>query len=775
MAPAYRQHSSHWGAFAARHRDGVTDIRPFPADPDPSPLLRNLPAALSSDCRVKRPAVRIGWLERGPGPNERRGRDGYVEVSWSEALDLVSRELGRVYKDFGPSAVFGGSYGWSSAGRFHHAQSQIHRFLNMLGGYTRSVNNYSAGAAMVIIPHVFGDYDRFERRSVTWRAVAEHSELVVAFGGMALKNSMVNGGGNSHHVVRGSIGKAARRGARFVNVSPLSDDMPAEAQSRWIAVIPGTDVALMLGLAHTLVEEGLHDTSFLQACTTGYARFERYLLGETDGVAKTAEWAAPICGIPAQEIRSLAREMAASRTLVTVSHSMQRAEHGEQPVWMAITLACMLGQIGLDGGGFAYSLGALGNIGKDALAVSLPTFSQGTNACPDFIPVARIADMLLSPGMKYPFNGRGMTFPDIRLIYWAGGNPFHHHQDLNRLRKAFGRPETVIVHETGWTASARHADIVLPATVTMERDDIGASAFDPFMFAMHRIAEPAGEARDDYWIFSELSARLGTERAFTEGRTVRGWLEHLYEKTRADLERMGLPAPAFGEFWEAGQIELPVLPDNGGPARLFRDDPITNRLKTPSGKIEIFSETIASFEYADCVGHPAWYQPVEGHGSPAMRRFPLHLVANQPATRLHSQLDYGDLSRESKIGGREPARLHPETASARGIADGAIVKIFNDRGHCLAGVRLSSDVMPGVIQLSTGAWFDPEDPEADWTGCVHGNPNILTRDAGTSSLAQGCTGQLSCVEIEPFHGDLPAVMALEPPPFLPRSAKNFLR
>lgn len=769
MTPPFRQHSSHWGAFEARKHDGRIEIKPLASDPDPSPLLRNLPDALSSKCRILRPAVRKGWLENGPGADRRRGRDGYVEVSWDEALGLVSGELKRVYGDFGPSAVFGGSYGWSSAGRFHHAQSQIHRFLNVLGGYTRSVNNYSAGAAMVIIPHVFGDYDRFERRSVTWEPVASHSELVVSFGGMALKNSMVNGGGNSHHIVRGSIAKAAGRGVRFVNISPIRDDMPDEAKGEWIAMTPGTDVAFMLGLASTLEEEDLLDRAFLDKYTEGYPVFARYLRGETDGVAKTADWAASICNIAADEIRNLARDMARKRTLITVSHSMQRAEHGEQPVWMAITLACMLGHIGLDGGGFAYSLGALGNIGKDALAVPLPTLSQGKNACPEFIPVARISDMLLHPGMRYPYNGRDMTFPDIRLVYWAGGNPFHHHQDLNRLRRAFAQPETVIVHETGWTSSARHADIVLPATVTMERDDIGASAFDPFMFAMQSISAPIGEARDDYWIFSELSRRLGKEEAFTEGRSVTQWLEYLYETTRVALEQSGYEAPDFEAFWRAGQLQLPIQPDLGGPARLFRDDPEANRLKTPSGKIEIFSETISAFGYDDCIGHPAWYPPAEGHGSDVMRRYPLHLVANQPSTRLHSQLDYGTLSRESKVNDREPARMNPETAAKRGIADGDVVKIFNDRGFCLAGIRLSAQVMPGVVQLSTGAWFDPADAEDEQTGCVHGNPNIVTRDIGTSSLSSGCTGQLSAVEVERFEGELPPVQALDPPVFLPRA------
>lgn len=753
MIDRHVPHSSHWGAFRARMEDGRLRITPHPADPDPSPLLRNLPAAVSHPVRIARPAFRRGWLERGPGPDDRRGRDEYVEMDWPEALDRVAWELRRVYADHGAKAVFGGSYGWSSAGRFHHAQSQIHRFLNVLGGYVRSVNNYSAGAAMVIIPHVLGSYDSFERRSVSWRSVAEHTELVVAFGGMAIKNAMVNGGGNSRHIVRGAIDAAARRGAKFVHVSPLRDDMPAEAASEWMAIVPGTDTALMLAIAHTLASEALHDTVFLEKYTTGYRRFEAYLMGREDGAPKSADWAEPICGIAADRIRHLARAMARARTVVTVSHSLQRAEHGEQPVWMGIVLAAMLGQIGQSGGGFSYSLGALGNIGKDALAVPLPTLSQGSNGVDAFIPVARIADMLLNPGGSCPYNGRTLTYPDIRLVYWAGGNPFHHHQDLNNLRRAFARPETIVVHETAWTATARHADIVLPVTVTMEREDIGASSFDPLMIAMHRLVAPFGAARNDYEIFCDLAARLDVAPAFTEGRSARQWLEAMYATTEKALRQAGHTAPTFEAFWNAGELELPTLPDDGGPARAFREEPSRHKLKTPSGKIEIYSETIAGFGYADCAGHPKWFPPVEGHGSAAMERYPLHLIANQPATRLHSQLDFGALSQESKVAGREPVRIHPLDAARRGIAEGAVVRLYNDRGYCLAGAVLSESVRPGVLQLATGAWFEPVDPEARITGCMHGNPNILTRDAGTSSLAQGSTGQLTCVEIESFHGE----------------------
>ncbi len=225
----------------------------------------------------------------------------------------------------------------------------------------------------------------------------------------------------------------------------------------------------------------------------------------------------------------------------------------------------------------------------------------------------------------------------------------------------------------------------------------------------------------------------------------------------------GLDAPDFAQFWKEGELVLPILPWDGGIVRAFRHDPVGAPLPTPSGRIEITSATIAGFGYADCPSHPTWLPPTDGAGSPAAGRFPLQLVANQPATRLHSQLDFGATSQAAKIGGREPVRLHPRDAAARGVADGDIVRLWNYRGACLAGAMLSEALCPGVVQLSTGAWYDPDDPAADNPLCVHGNPNVLTRDLGTSPLAQGCTGQLCLVEIERYDGPVPPVKAYDPP------------
>jgi len=756
----WRPHSAHWGTFSARWADGRLAVRPHPADPDPNSILDNFTTALRHKARIAHPMVRRGWLEHGPGQTDRRGRDTFVAVSWDRALDLLTAELARVRDALGPGAIFGGSYGWASAGRFHHAQSQMHRFLNtVLGGYVRSVNTYSAGASSVILPHILGSLDAVSRHGVTWDQIAAHSEVVVAFGGMALKNSAIAAGGVSRHIDRGAMRAARQRGARFVLISPLRDDLPEEARADWLPVVPNTDTALMLGLAHTLVAENLHDQAFLERFCVGYPVFEDYLLGRSDGQPKDAAWAAAICGIPTNEIIALARGMAGRRTLIVVAHALQRAEHGEQPVWMAAVLAAMLGQIGLPGGGYAYALGTMGHYGRREVAVPLPTLPQGQNAVRHFIPVARIADMLLHPGTWFDYNGQRLTYPDIRLIYWTGGNPFHHHQDLNRLRRAFARVETLVVHETTWTATARHADIVLPCTMTLERNDIGASSADELMIAMHRVAPPFAEARDDYAIFAALSERLGRGEAFTEGRDADGWLRHLYGRTQEALAKSGHDAPDFDTFWQRGELELPMQPDDGGIVAAFRRDPEAHPLPTPSGKIEIASATIAGFGYNDCPGHPVWLPPTDIPDA----RHSLRLTANQPARRLHGQLDFGEHSQAGKHRGREVARLHPSDAASRGIAEGDIIRLFNDRGACLAAAVLTEDVSPGTVHLPTGAWYDPADPDEDAPLCVHGNPNVLTRDAGTSRLAQGCTGQLTAMEVERFSGNLPPIRAYEPP------------
>jgi biotin/methionine sulfoxide reductase len=278
-----------------------------------------------------------------------------------------------------------------------------------------------------------------------------------------------------------------------------------------------------------------------------------------------------------------------------------------------------------------------------------------------------------------------------------------------------------------------------------------------------------GEARDDYEAFAELSKRLGAWDEFTEGRSAREWVEHIYERFRSRVAERDVVVPPFDEFWEAGETRLPSNSDDHSLFDRFRDDPVGRKVPTPSGRIELFSSTIDAFGYDDCPGHPVWLEPDEWLGSERAVRFPLHLIANQPTPRLHGQLDAGGHSQASKVAGREPIRIHPDDALARGISDGDVVRVYTDRGSCLAGTIVTDEVRPRVVNLSTGAWFDPVDPTLPDSVCAHGNPNVLTTDRGTSRLAQGSTGQHVLVEVERFEGELPPVRAHEPPRFAARS------
>src|SRR6185295_9295547 len=587
--------------------------------------------------RIARPAMRDGWREKRP----RTGSDKFHEVSWDEALDIVAGELRRVRESYGDKAIMGGSYGWSSAGRVHHARTLARRFLFLGGGCVDQVGNYSFGAAFFLMPRIIGSLGPVTGRVTDWPSIIQHGKLIIAFGGLALKNAQVTSGGSGVHTLEHWLRQAKAAGIEFVSISPVKSDAPAFLDARWIPIRPNTDTAMMLAMAHTLLTEGLYDEAFMQRCCHGFETFRRYLLGEDGGTARSADWAATITGVPADTIRALARQAAAVRSLITVSWSLQRAHHGEQPFWATVALASMLGGVGLPGGGFAFGHGSANGVGVPRLQVPAPEIPLPANPAKTAIPVARIADMLLHPGETYEFNGRKETYPDVRLIYWAGGNPFHHHQDLNRLRRAWQKPETIVVHESWWNPTARHADIVLPATTPLERNDVGGSSRDPFVFAMHRAIDPLHEARNDFDIFRALAQRLGYEQTFTEGRDEMGWVQWVYDTMRAQAEKQGVPLPGFQQFWAEGFVELPPPEKDFVLYEEFRRDPEGHPLNTPSRRIEISSDAIAGFNYDDCPAHPAWFAPAEWLGSKAAERWPIHLVTHQPAARLHSQMDPG--------------------------------------------------------------------------------------------------------------------------------------
>jgi biotin/methionine sulfoxide reductase len=765
-------HCAHWGPFTALVEDGrVVGAEPWEGDPAPSHMLAAIPDLMDPAVRIDRPYVREGWLkaraagkhlkaDADPAGDHRRdrGSDRFVAVDWETVLGLASDEIRRVIDLHGNDAIFAGSYGWTSAGRFHHAQSQVKRFFNCLGGYTAHVDTYSVGAGAVIARHILGNDGYGDPNSI--KLVAENTELLLVCGALSPRTSQVESGGAGRRMLGERLKRMKERGVRVVLVSPRRDDIPEWVGAEWWPIVPNTDTALLIALAGEIVAAGRADDDFLKRCCSGSEEYLAYLKGETDGTPKTAEWAAGITGLDAAAIRALADQMTRKRTFISISWSLQRAVHGEQPWWAGTALSAIAGQLGYAGGGVAYGLGSVTNANAHFPLAPIPGLSHGKRPNSSFIPVARIADMLLNPGGPFTYEGKSHTFPDIRLVYWAGGNPYHHHQDLGRLTAAWTKPETVIVQEIAWTATAKRADIVLPATTTLERNDISGGRRADMLFAMKKCVEPYADARSDFDIMRGLAERLGVADAFTEGRDEMGWARHLYDEVRDNINKRGGSLPDFDTFWETGRVEVPEVPLTPALSGL-RADPETHALRTESGKLVLYSRTLEACAYPDCPPHPTWMEPPEWLGAAKRKTYPFHLLSAQPNGRLHSQLDWGRISQGEKQSGREAMLISPDDAKRLGLKDGDTALLRNARGRCLAGVRISSDIRPGVAILPTGAWWNPIET-AEGSLCLAGNANVLTLDVPASAFSGGCAAHTCLVAIERYDGNAPLPTFSEP-------------
>ncbi len=747
--------ASHWGSYRIKGTGDNRHLEPVENDPHPAAIGSGwLDAMQNPRTRIARPAIREGWLK---GRDQDRSGDArFVEVPWDEALDLLAGELDRVRSTYGNTSIFAGSYGWASAGRFHHAQSQMRRFLNTIGGFVGYRNTYSHAAAEVLLPYIVGeDKYTFQDTMTSWPVIADNCELFVSFGGLsALRTGQLDSAGTALHDAPAWIEQAVAGGMELVNISPRRHDVEHPAQ--WIAPRPGTDIALMLALAHELFATGKADRAFLARCTYGAERFEAYVMGQADGVAKTPEWAATICDVPAAEIRALAARMAASRTMINMTWSMQRMDHGEHVIWTGLALACVLGQIGQPGTGWGFGYGSTTPVGRPVAPVSWASLPQGENAVRTFIPVARIAEMLTSPGGTYTYDCTGRIFPDAKLVWWSGGNPFHHHQALSLLDKAWRRPETVVVTDHSWTATARRADIVLPATCPLEREDMMMNRRDATAVYMRPAMDRYGEARNDFEIMCGLAQRLGTLDAFAEGKDADAWMADIWDRSNADL-------PSFEAFKADGRFTVPGAEVSHIKFADFVRDPVAHPLDTPSGKIELHSDRIAQARLRDCPPSPVWMEPIAWLGN--ARDAELHLISGQPMTRLHAQFDAGSASQATKLRGREPCALHPDAAAARGLKEGDVVLIESQAGACLAGVTFDDGLRPDCLWLATGAWLDLREIDGRMI-CVHGNVNMLTFDRPCSGLSQGNIAHTALVRVSLWDKPLPEITVHDLPEFV---------
>lgn len=615
--------AARWGAVYVEVKDGkVVSSKGALPKTVPNSLQQTAPDQVHTNIRVKYPMVRKSYLENPGKADGKRGSDPFVRVSWEQALKLIHEQHSRIRSSYGPAAVFAGSYGWRSSGVLHKAQTLLQRYMSMAGGYAGHTGDYSTGAAQVIMPYVVGSVEVYEQQT-TWPMVLEHSQVVVLWGMNPLNTLKIAWSSTDEQGIE-YFNLLKKSGKSVIAIDPMRSETIEffGDNATWIAPNMGTDVAMMLGIAHTLVKKNLHDKAFLEKYTTGYPQFEEYLLGKSDSIEKTAAWASGVCGVPAEQLEKLADIFSSNKTMLMAGWGIQRQQYGEQKHWMLVTLAAMLGQIGTEGGGFGFSYHYSNGGNPTRTGGVLPAISAkiegGSSAGNDWavsdavtnLPVARIVEALENPGGKYQHNGKEQTFPEIKMIWWAGGANFTHHQDTNRLIKAWQKPELVVISECYWTAAAKHADIVLPITTSFERNDLTMTGdySNQHLVPMKQVIEPQFEARNDFDVFADLAEMLkpGGKAVYSEGKDEMAWLKQFYDVAQKAARAQRVAMPQFNAFWQQNKlIEMRENEKNNKYVRYadFRSDPVMNALGTPSGKIEIYSKTIEGYKYKDCPPH----------------------------------------------------------------------------------------------------------------------------------------------------------------------------
>jgi anaerobic dimethyl sulfoxide reductase subunit A len=650
--------------------------------------------------RVNHPE-RLRQPLRRTGP---RGAGQFEPIGWDEALDEVAGQLRRVRDTYGPAAILDCSRTGSLS--MLHNRFAVPRLLNMLGGCTELWTNISAEAEVFAVRATFGaraDYKSAGREPTDY----VNSRLIVMWGWSP-------GDGTFGTGTLPYLKEAKRRGVRIVCVDPRVTRTSRELADEHVFIRPSTDAAALIAMAYVIVREGLHDQAFLDRYVLGFdeahlppgappgASYRAYLEGLADGVRKTPEWAAEITGIKAETIRRLAVEYATSTpAALHCGYAPGRTIAGEQFHRAAYALAAITGNVGRPGGNTGVSNGATGRLGVK----SLPSGTNPTGA--------RVASSLLADLLD---RGTAGGYPaDIRMIYSAAGDLFNQLPNVRKIVAAAQRLEFMVVHDHFITPTARYADIVLPATMFWERNDVHLpwAGAGHYVIFMHKALEPAEGCRNDLDICAALASRLGI--AGYNDKTEEEWLRELTRDTIDD----------FDTFRARGLARLPAPEDAVAFAREIRD-PDRHPFTTPSGKIEIYSTTLAANPDPYGLGVippiPTW--------TPEARdaRHPLRLVTPKSRARTHSIHDNQPVLARAD---RDDIWLHPTDAAARGIADGQRVRVFNDRGATELAVRVTDRIAPGVVAIKEGAWFALDAQGADTRGCS----NLLTPDRSSPAGA----------------------------------------
>ena len=242
---------THWGTYTHEKNNNKPKLNYWSKDLNPTKFGLDFINAAQDNLRINQPYIRKGLLEKN---KTSRGKDIFIPVSWNKAISCASKELLKIKKRYGNESIYAGSYGWASAGRFHHAKSQLNRFFNLFGGFSHSVQSYSYAAAQTILPHVIGKtlYELLDDHT-SWNALSKKTELILMFGGMPLKNSQISSGGVGKHSAEAGMKKCIKNNVEFINISPLKTDAPSFIRAKQIFIRPNTDTALMLSLAYLLI------------------------------------------------------------------------------------------------------------------------------------------------------------------------------------------------------------------------------------------------------------------------------------------------------------------------------------------------------------------------------------------------------------------------------------------------------------------------------------------------------------------------------------------
>jgi anaerobic dimethyl sulfoxide reductase subunit A len=509
------------------------------------------------------------------------------------------------------------------------------------------------------------------------RATLLDSRLIVLWGMNPAETWM---GPNTGHFIAG----ARERGARVVLIDPRYTDSGILAD-QWVPIRPGTDAALAAALAYVIESEGLVDRPFMAACTHGYDLYRAWLLGDGDGIAKTPEWADPITGVPARVARQLALDMATSKPMALLpGWGPQRTAYGEQIARAWIALACLTGNVGIRGGGLA-------SIGTRSGNTPLRSLPEGPYRAARAVSASVWATHVLDHTLR----------PPIKMAYIVATNLINRSPDTRANALALDQFEFVVVNEQFLTPTARRADIILPICTDLERSDLVTSwGHDSHLFYSRQAVPCQGESRTDYWVFTELAERLGFGHDYTGGRSQEEWLRYVLETEGLDQETLRQDG---------------ILRTDSHPRVAlseFREDPAAHPLPTPSGLIEIANSQAMAYGLPVI---PSYVPDDAAHN----RNYPLQIVTPHSKLRSNSCGHANPWLRELET---HTVWINPVDAKTRGITEGDLVDVSSPSGMIAIESRVTERIMPGVVCVYQGTWYEPDEGHTDRGGCA----NVLT-------------------------------------------------